>query len=49
MDNTQGSDAGSSSQRGDRGRGCGRGRGDNTAIDTVVEGYLQNSSLEVQH
>jgi len=34
VDNTQGSDAGSSSQRGGRGRG----RGDNTTIDTVVEG-----------
>jgi hypothetical protein len=38
VDNTQGSDAGSSSQRGGRGRGCGRGRGDNTTIDNVVEG-----------
>ncbi len=38
VDSTQGSDASSSSQRGGRGRGCGHGRGDNTAIDTVVEG-----------
>ncbi len=36
VDSTQGSDAGSSSQRGGRGRGC--GRGDNTTIDTIVEG-----------
>jgi hypothetical protein len=36
VDSTQGSDAGSSSQRGGRGRG----RGDNTAIDTIVEGML---------
>jgi len=34
VDSTQGSDVGSSSQRG----GHGRGRGDNTTIDTVVEG-----------
>jgi len=36
VDNRQGSDAGSSNQRGGRGRG--RGRGDNTAINTIVEG-----------
>jgi hypothetical protein len=34
VDSTHGSDSGSSSQRGGRGRG----RSDNTAIDTVVEG-----------
>jgi hypothetical protein len=34
VDSTQGSDASSSSQRGGRGRG----RGDNTTIDTIVEG-----------
>jgi hypothetical protein len=38
VDNTQGSDAGSSSKRGGRGRGCGRGQSDNTTIDNVVEG-----------
>jgi len=38
VDSTQGSDAGSSSQRGGRGRGRGHGRGDNTTIDTVTEG-----------
>jgi hypothetical protein len=36
VDSTQGSDAGNSSQHG--GRGHGHGRGDNIAIDTVVEG-----------
>jgi len=36
VDRTHGSDAGSSSQRGGRGRG--HGRGDNTTIDIVVEG-----------
>jgi hypothetical protein len=36
VDSTQGSDAGSSNQCGGRGRG--HGRGDNIAIDTVVEG-----------
>ncbi|CAN5973527.1 unnamed protein product [Sphagnum jensenii] len=43
VDSTQGSDAGSSSQRGGRGRG--RGRGDNTAIDTVVEGMPTEQQL----
>jgi len=38
VDSTQGSDAGSNSQHGGRGCGHGRGRGDNTAIDTIVEG-----------
>jgi len=38
VDSTQGSDAGSSSQRGGHGRGRGRGQGDNIAIDIIVEG-----------